>query len=90
LGICTLKDQTMQVEVCRYRGHKYHLNQLQQELTNLENQIGMWQMEKDQCIHRLKQADALQRIHKANNQNITGVQVHVVELPEDLEHGHSS
>jgi hypothetical protein len=44
----------------------------------------------DQCICQLEQADALQHIHKANNQNIAGAQVHVVELLEDLECGHSS
>jgi hypothetical protein len=90
LGIKALKDQTVQVEVRCYRGHKYHLNHLQQELTNLENWIGTCQMEKDQGIQQLKQADALQCIHKANNQKISGAQVQVVELIQGLEHGHSS
>jgi hypothetical protein len=72
LGIKALGDQTIQAEVRWYRGHKYHLNRLQNELIKLENRIGMWQMEKDQCIHRLEQADVLQRIHKANDQNISG------------------
>jgi hypothetical protein len=90
LGIRALKDQTVQAEVCQYQGHEYHLNRLQQELIELENHIGMRQMEKDQCICRLEQADVLQRIHKANNQNITGARVRVVELLEDLERGCSS
>jgi hypothetical protein len=47
-------------------------------------------MEKDQCIHWLEQADMLQCIHKANNRNISGAQVQVVELIQDLEHGRSS
>jgi hypothetical protein len=47
-------------------------------------------MEKDQCIRRLEQADALQRIHEANNQNIAGARVRVVELLQDLERGCSS
>jgi hypothetical protein len=72
LGIKALGDQTIQAEVRWYRGHKYHLNHLQNELIELENRIGMWQMEKDQCIHRLEQADVLQRIHEANDQNISG------------------
>jgi hypothetical protein len=55
-----------------YRGHEYHLNRLQNKLIELENRIGMRQMEKDQCICHLEQADVLQRIHKANNQNISG------------------
>jgi hypothetical protein len=90
LGIKALGDQTMQAEVCRYRGHEYHLNRLQNELIELENRIGTRQMEKDQCIRRLEQADTLQRIHKANNKNIAGAQVQVVELIQDLERGHSS
>jgi hypothetical protein len=47
-------------------------------------------MEKDQCIRRLEQADVLQHIHKANNQNISGARVQVVELIQDLERGRSS
>jgi hypothetical protein len=90
LGIKALSDQTVQAEVCWYRGHEYHLNRLQNELIELENQIGTHQMEKDQCIHRLEQADILQHIHEANNQNISGAQVRVVELIQDLECGHSS
>jgi hypothetical protein len=90
LGIHALKDQTIQAEVRRYRGHEYHINQLQQELVKLENRIGMRQMEKDQCVHRLEQADALQRIHKANNRNIAEARVQVVELLDDLERGCSS
>jgi ABC-type iron transport system FetAB ATPase subunit len=89
-GIKALGDQTVQAEVCRYRGHEYHLNRLQNELIELENRISMRQMEKDQCIHRLEQADVLQRIHEANNQNISGAQVQVVELIQDLECGRSS
>jgi hypothetical protein len=90
LGIKALSDQTVQAEVCRYRGHEYHLNHLQNELIELENRIGTRQMEKDQCIRRLEQADVLQRIHEANNQDISGARVRVVELIQDLEHGHSS
>jgi hypothetical protein len=90
LGLKALGDQTVQAEVCRYRGHEYHLNRLQNELIELENRIGTRQMEKDQCIRRLEQADALQRIHKANNKNIAGARVRVVELLQDLEHGCSS
>jgi hypothetical protein len=76
--------------VCRYRGHEYHLSRLQNELIELENRISTRQMEKDQCIRRLEQADVLQRIHEANNQNISGAQVRVVELIQDLERGRSS
>jgi hypothetical protein len=47
LGIKALRNQTVQAEVHWYQGHEYHLNHLQQELFNLENQIGMHQMEKD-------------------------------------------
>jgi hypothetical protein len=90
LGIKALGDQTVQAEVRRYRGHEYHLNRLQNKLTELENWIGMRQMEKDQCIRRLEQADVLQCIHKANNQNISGARVRVVELIQDLERGCSS
>jgi hypothetical protein len=90
LGLKALGDLTVQAEVCRYRGHEYHLNRLQNELIKLENRIGTRQMEKDQCIRRLEQADALQRIHEANNQNITGARVRVVELLQDLERGRSS
>jgi hypothetical protein len=90
LGIRALKDQTVQAEVRWYQGHEYHLNRLQQELIKLENRIGTRQMEKDQCICRLEKADALQRIHKANNQNIAGARVRVVELLKDLERGRSS
>jgi hypothetical protein len=90
LGIKALKDQTIQAEVCQYWGHQYHLDHLHQEPTNLENWIDTWQMERDQCVHHLEQADALQKIHKANNQNILGARVCVVELLEDLECGHSS
>jgi hypothetical protein len=90
LGICALKDQTIQAEVRRYRGHEYHLSRLQQELIELENHIGTRQMEKAQCIRRLEQADALQRIHEANNKNIAGARVRVMELLDDLERGHSS
>jgi hypothetical protein len=75
LGIKALRDQTIQAEVRWYRGHEYHLNRLQNELIELENWIGTCQMEKDQCIHCLEQADMLQCIHKANNRNIVGAQV---------------
>jgi hypothetical protein len=50
LGIKALKDQTMQAEVRHYRGHKYHISCMFQELTDLEYRLGTWQMEKDQCI----------------------------------------
>jgi hypothetical protein len=90
LGIKALGDQTIQAEVCWYCGHEYYLNHLQNELIKLENWIGTRQMEKDQCICQLEQADALQRIHEANNQNIVGVRVCVAELLQDLECGHSS
>jgi hypothetical protein len=90
LGIKALRDQMIQAEVHQYRGHEYHLNHLQNELIELENRIGMQQMEKDQCICWLEQADALQRIHKANNRNIAGACIRVVELLQDLEHGRSS
>jgi hypothetical protein len=40
LGIKALGDQTVQVEVRRYRGHEYHLNRLQNKLIELENRIG--------------------------------------------------
>jgi hypothetical protein len=90
LGLKALGDLTMQAEVHRYRGHEYHLNRLQNELIELENRIGTRQMEKDQCIRRLEQADALQRIHEANNKNISGARVRVVELLTDLERGRSS
>jgi hypothetical protein len=90
LGIKALGDLTAQAEVRRYRGLEYQLNQLQNELIELENRIGSRQMEKDQCIRRLEQADVLQRIHEANNQNISGARVRVVELLQDLERGRSS
>jgi hypothetical protein len=90
LGIKALGDLTVQAEVRRYRGHEYHLNRLQNELIELENRIGTRQMEKDQCIRRLEQADTLQRIHEANNKNIAGARVRVVELLTDLERGRSS
>jgi hypothetical protein len=90
LGLKALGDLTVQAEVRRYRGHEYHLNRLQNELIELENRIGTRQMEKDQCIRRLEQADALQRIHEANNRNISGARVRVVELLTDLERGRSS
>jgi hypothetical protein len=90
LGLKALGDLTVQAEVRRYRGHEYHLNRLQNELIELENRIGTRQMEKDQCIRRLEQADALQRIHEANNKNISGARVRVVELLTDLERGRSS
>jgi hypothetical protein len=90
LGIKALGDQTVQAEVHRYRGHEYHLNRLQNELIELENRIGTRQMEKDQCIRQLEQADVLQRIHEANNRNISGARVRVVELLQDLERGCSS
>jgi hypothetical protein len=90
LGIKDLSDQTVQAEVRRYRGHEYHLNRLQNKLIELENRIGMRQMEKDQCIRRMEQADVLQHIHKANNQNISGARVRVSELLQDLERGCSS
>jgi TolA-binding protein len=90
LGIKALGDLTAQAEVRRYRGLEYQLNQLQNELIELENRIGTRQMEKDQCIRRLEQADVLQRIHEANNQNISGARVRVVELLQDLERGRSS
>jgi hypothetical protein len=90
LGIKALGDLTVQAEVRRYRGHEYHLNRLQNELIELENRIGTRQMEKDQCIRRLEQADTLQRIHEANNKNISGARVRVVELLTDLERGRSS
>jgi hypothetical protein len=90
LGIKALRDQTIQAEVHRYCGHEYHLNHLQNKLIKLENRIGTRQMEKDQCIWWLEQADALQRIHKANNRNIAGARVRVVELIQDLECGCSS
>jgi hypothetical protein len=90
LGIKALGDLTVQAEVRRYRGHEYHLNRLQNELIELENRIGTRQMEKDQCIRRLEQADTLQRIHKANNKNISGARVRVAELITDLKCGCSS
>jgi hypothetical protein len=90
LGIKALRDQTIQAEVCWYHGHEYHLNCLQNELIELENRIGTRQMEKDQCIHRLEQVDTLRRIHEANDRNIAGTRVRVVELIQDLEHGCSS
>jgi hypothetical protein len=90
LGLKALGDLTAQVEVRRYRGLEYQLNQLQNELIELENRIGTRQMEKDQCIRRLEQADVLQRVHEANNRNITGARVQVVELLQDLERGRSS
>jgi hypothetical protein len=89
-GIKALSDLTTQAEVRRYRGLEYQLNQLQNELIELENRIGTRQMEKDQCIRRLEQADVLQRIHEANNRNISGARVRVVELLQDLERGRSS
>jgi hypothetical protein len=90
LGIKALGDQTVQADVRRYRGHEYHLNHLQNKLIELENQIGTCQMEKDQCIQRLEQADVLQHIHEANNQNISRARVRVSELIQDLERGRSS
>jgi hypothetical protein len=90
LGIKALGDQTVQAEVRRYRVHEYHLNRLQNELIELENRISTRQMEKGQCIRRMEQADILQRIHEANNKNISGARVRVSELLQDLEREHSS
>jgi hypothetical protein len=89
-GIRTLGDQTVQAEVRRFRGIEHHIAQLRSDLVDLEHHIGMKQMERDQCICRLEEADTLQRIHEANNQNIQGAHIRVVELIKDMQCGHSS
>jgi hypothetical protein len=90
LGIRALRDQTVMAEVRRYRGHEHHITQMCVDLTDLEHHIGTRQMERDQCIQHLEEVDTLQRIHEANNQNIAGTRVRVVELIEDMQRGRSS
>jgi hypothetical protein len=65
-GFYALKDQTVKAEVCRYRGLNAKISNLLYDLQQLEERIGLAQMEKDQCIRRLEQANTLERMAEAN------------------------
>jgi hypothetical protein len=48
------------------------------------------QMEKDQCVRRLEQANTLERMAEANGRNIAEARGRVAELLQDMERGRST
>jgi hypothetical protein len=66
LGFHALKDQTVKAEVRRYRGLDARISNLLYDLQQLEERLGLTQMEKDQCVRRLEQANTLERMAEAN------------------------
>jgi hypothetical protein len=90
LGFRALKDQTVKAEVRCYRGLDAKLSNLLYDLQRLEVQLGQMQMEKDQCVRRLEQANVLERMGEANSRNITEAGGRVAELLQDMERGRST
>jgi hypothetical protein len=90
LGLITLKDQMVKAEVWRYQGLDVKITNLLYDLQQVEEQLEQAQMEKDQCVQRLEQANTLERMAEANQRNIAGVQGRVVELLQDMECGCST
>jgi hypothetical protein len=87
LGLHTLKDQTVKAEVQRYRGLDARISNLLYDLQQLEECLGLAQMEKDQCVRQLKQANTLERMAEANGRNVAEARGRVVELLQDMERG---
>jgi hypothetical protein len=90
LGFHALKDQTVKAEVRRYRGLDAQISNLLYDLQQLEERLGTKQMEKDQCVRRLEQANTLERMAEANRRNIAEARGRVVELLQDMERGRST
>jgi hypothetical protein len=90
LGFFALKDQTIKAEVRRYRGLEARISDSLYDLQQLEECLGQMQMEKDQCVRRLEQANTLERMAEANRQNIVEARGRVVELLQDMERGRST
>jgi septal ring factor EnvC (AmiA/AmiB activator) len=90
LGFHALKDQTIKAEVWRYRGLDAKLNNLLYDLQQVEEHLGQVQMEKDQCVRRLEQANTLERMAEANEGGITEARGQVTELLQDMERGCST
>jgi hypothetical protein len=90
LGFHALKDQTIKAEVRHYRGLDAKLSNLLYDLQQLEERLGQTQMEKDQCVRRLEQANTLERMAEANSRGIVEARGRVAELLQDLERGHST
>jgi hypothetical protein len=84
LGLYALKDQTVKAEVRHYRGLDAKVSNLLYDLQQLEERLGQVQMEKDQCVRRLEQANMLERMAEANSRG------RVTELLQDLERGCST
>jgi hypothetical protein len=90
LGFLALKDQTIKAEVRRYRGLDVRISNLLYDLQQLEERLGLTQLEKDQCVRRLEQANTLERMAEANGRNIAEARGRVAELLQDMEHGCST
>jgi hypothetical protein len=90
LGFQALKDQTVKAEVRRYRGLDARISNLLYDLQQLEERLGLTQMEKDQCVRRLEQANTLERMAEANRRNIAEARGRVTELLQDMERGRST
>jgi hypothetical protein len=90
LGFHALKDHTVKAEVRRYRGLEAKLTNLLYDLQQLEESLGQVQMEKDQCVRRLEQANTLERMAEANSREIVQARGRVAELLQDMERGHST
>jgi hypothetical protein len=90
LGFHALKDQTIKAEVRRYRGLDARISNLLYDLQQLEERLGLTQMEKDQCVRRLEQANTLERMAEANGRNIAEARGRVAELLQDMERGRST
>jgi hypothetical protein len=90
LGFHALKDQTVKAEVRRYRGLDARISNLLYDLQQLEERLGLTQMEKDQCVRRLEQANTLERMAEANGRNIAEARGRVTELLQDMERGRST
>jgi hypothetical protein len=90
LSFHTLKDQTIKAEVRRYRGLDAKIVNLFYDLQQLEECLGQTQMEKDQCVRHLEQANTLERMAEANSRDITEARGRVAKLLQDMECGHST
>jgi hypothetical protein len=70
LGFHALKDQTVKAEVRCYRGLDVKIANLLYDLQQVEERVGQAQMERDQCVRQLEQANTLERMAEANSRGI--------------------
>jgi hypothetical protein len=66
------------------------ISNLLYDLQQLEERLGLTQMEKDQCVRRLEQANTLERMAEANGRHIAEARGRVAELLQDMERGRST